>query len=97
MWILQGNHFSSHILYFQGMVYFEDKALFILRNFIWVRNHCDHFADKATETEDQQTNMAQISLVVSQADAKLNKLQVLSPWLRLVTHHLWASASSSTA
>lgn len=53
MWTLQGNHFSSHILYFQGMVYFEDKASFILRNFIWVRNHCDHFADKATETEDQ--------------------------------------------
>lgn len=61
MCTLQSKLFTGYILYFQGTVYFEDKTLFILRKFIWVRNHCDHFADKATEAEEQQTDMGQIS------------------------------------
>lgn len=61
MCILQNNLFTSHILYSQGTAYFKDKTSFILRNLIWVRNHCDYFTDKATEAEDQQTNMTQIS------------------------------------
>lgn len=61
MWALQGNLFTSQNLSFQATVYFEDKASFILRNFIWVRNYCYHFADETAEAENQQITVAQIS------------------------------------
>lgn len=36
---------------FEAQVYFEAKTSLILRTFIWVRSHCNHFADKPTEAQ----------------------------------------------
>lgn len=61
MWTPPRKFVCQSLLYFQGTVYFEDKNSFILKKFIWVGNNCEHFADKATEVEDRQTNMVHVS------------------------------------